>query len=431
MDFPRHPAVRHLACCALVLATGFAFWLNYGLVLAGFRKNQVSKSAPIDWRVDGIRIWGWHMKSRMEEYAKQNALFRIPFSELNMGFRKWAGMRLFPDADNTLRLNNGYLIIPMERFDGGKYSRQIIALRDFCLGQGIPFLCVVGPYKSDRFDDQLPRGMEDHCVEIVDHFVDDVTVAGVPVLDLRRRAQACFTNSYELFFRTDHHWKPQAGFWAASQIVGELNRQYGFGIPVSLLDSTNFDVKVFKKFFLGSLGKKVTRAYAQPDDFSLIAPKFRTSLQLIVPGKSIDRTGSFQEALIEGSLVQAPNYYRQDNYYAYLQGAYSQLVVTNLLRKDGQRILMVTDSSANVVIPFLSLVLQSVEAIDLRHFADPVYAHIEQQVPDAVVFLYASSSFRKNAPIWVKHPLPIPDTTKAGEICGKGFEPVNSTAPAE
>ena len=408
MDIPRHPAARHLACGALFLATGFAFWLNYGLVLAGFRENQISKSAPIDWRVDGIRVWGWHVKSRMEEYAKQNALFRIPFSELNMGFRKRAGMRFFPDAGRTLRLNNGHLVIPQKTVDVRDCSRQIVALRDYCAGLDVPFLYVMAPHKSDRSDPQLPRGMEDHCNDNADRFAADLSVGGVPTLDMRGRIKDSFTNYYDAFFRADNHWTPEIGLWAAAQIAQELNCQYGMDIPLGPLDASLYDFKVYPRFFLGGLGKKVTRAYIAPDDFTLITPTFDTSIRLRIPSRILDRTGTFRETLVNAdSLLRPSDYYHWTPSEVYLPNDAHQLV-DNLLRRDGKRILMIKDSFANSVTPFLALAVGRVDVLDLRHFSGSVYAYIEQDPPDAVVVLYSADSFAlEGYNPWTQHPLPV------------------------
>lgn len=413
MNPSRHLLASRAVCAALFLPVVFAFGLNYGLVLAGLRENQIPKppkgTAPIDWRTDGIRTWGWHLKTDVEEFAKQNALFRIPFSELNMGFRKLAGMRLFPDADRTLRLNNGYLVIPRQRFDTENCARQIVELRDYCSTLGASFLYVVAPHKSDRFDDQLPLGMEDHGNENADQFVASMAAHGVPTLDLRDLIHEHFADFYGLFFRTDHHWKPETGLWAAAQIAEALNRLFNFGLSLDLFDSANYEAETHKGLFLGSLGKKVTRAYVAPDDFTLITPKFDTALRLAIPANRLDLTGTFREALIKADYLSGPpDFYRRNTYETYLRGDNDRLAISNLLRPDGKRVLMLKDSSANVVIPFLALALKSIDVLDLRYFSGSVYAYIERQRPDAVIVLYSADSFRKEAfTVWSRHPLPV------------------------
>ena len=399
---------------AVFLAAILPFCLNYILVLAGIRENQIPSSPPgaatVDWRADGLRVWGWHWKTTIEEFIKQNAWNRIPFSELNMGFRKWIGMRFFPDAENTLRLNNGYLVFPLERYDCANCAGQIIALRDFCNRQGLAFLDVVALHKTDPQGRELPAGMEDHCYDNADQFIHRLAARAVPTLDLRNSPLPDFcSNYYDLFFRTDHHWRPETGMWAAAEIVKAVNQQCRLAAPAGLFALSNYTVRIYPRYFLGSLGRKVTLAYTHPDDFSLVVPNFNTDLELSIPGKHFLRRGTFQEALIDPSyLTGKPPYYTQSTYDTYLQGDNAQLRITNYLKPDGLKILVIKDSFANVVMPFLALAAREVDALDLRHFTGSVYSFIEQTRPDVVIVLYAAESLRpRTSGVWERHPLPI------------------------
>ena len=410
MDAPRKPTVRHLVFSALFLAVVLAFWLRYGLILFGFAENQIPQRAPVSWRIEGARVWIWHQKNHLEEYAKQNALLRIPFSEMNMGFRKLAGMRLFPDADNILRLNNGHLVIPQKKVDTGDCSRQIIALRNVCSDLDIPFLYVMALHKSDPFDSQLPRGMEDHCDDNADQFVASLAASGVAHLDLRGLVRDSVSNYYGAFFRGDHHWKPEIGLWAASQIAQELNRRCRMELPAGLLDPANYDFKIYPRYFLGSLGRKVTRAYIAPEDFSIITPKFDTSFSFSIPARGYDRSGAFRQTFIaEDCVAGPPQYYRQDPFGAYAQGNNALLLATNFFRPEGKHILVIKDSFANVVVPFLALAVRRLDVLDPRHFTESVYGYIEKDPPDAVVVIYSADSFALgNYNVWRQRPLPVP-----------------------
>ena len=283
-------------------------------------------------RCDWAKAQARETTATIEGFAKTNALLRIPFSEFNMGFRKLAGMRLFPDADNTLRLNNGHLSTPRGSVDATYCGKITSDFSAFCMERGIPFLYVVLPNKSSPDDSQIPLGMEDHGYANTDRLVKSLTENGVSVLDLRECARTQFANYYDMFFRTDHHWKPEAGLWAAGLVVDELNRRHDLKLSRDLLDPAMYHVQVLHRFFLGSLGKKVTKVYSEPDDFSVITPAFETSFSVVIPPRKQAYTGSFREVLLPDNKIGTTNYYRANPYAAYCWGDQPCMTVSNHLQ---------------------------------------------------------------------------------------------------
>ena len=425
MNLFRKQSVPRWICSAVFLTVVFVFLVRYGLIYFGWVENQVStkdiggipeQASEVQSRsmegstssltrsfqrvqaaLNRFEVAARGVTARIDDFARQNALFRIPFSELNMGFRKAAGMRLFPDADRTLRLNNGHLIQTLDRIDVDAAARPVIEFRQRCANRGLPFLYVVLPTKACRVDNQLPWGMEDHCIENSDRFMAQIAAGGVPILDLHGQAQTSFPDYFDLFFRTDHHWKPETGLWAAGQIAAELNRRLDFGLPVESLAGSNFNVQVFPRFFLGSLGKKLTRAYATPDDFSLVTPKFETALTGRMSHRSAVRSGDFRKVWIDERQIAQRNYYQRNPYGAYAFSDPPQMSVTNHLHPNGKRLLIVKDSYANVVAPFLSLVSARVDMLDLRDFDGSVADYIERSRPDVVLILYSAGFIRHAA----------------------------------
>ena len=255
------------------------------------------------------------------------------------------------------------------------------------------FLHVVAPHKSDPDHPALPLGMEDHGNDNADRLLARLSEAGVPALDLRACArQAGVTNFYDLFFRGDHHWKPEIGLRAAGQIAAELRRREGFRLPMSWLAPGKFRVQRYPRWFLGSYGKKLTRAFAPIEDFLVITPKYKTDLTLEVPSDHVSRRGSFEKVLIQERQLAERAYYGRNPYAAYLYHDRPLLTVINHRRPGGVRLVVIKDSFANVVIPFLALVAGRIDVVDVRHYDGSLRAWLEEHRPDAVVVLYTAGS---------------------------------------
>ena len=403
-QFPSAAGHRLPAAAFWIVVVGFC--LHYVLIHAGVVENQVppsKRAAP----PGSVEVEARRFTAAADDFARENAWGRIPFSELNMGFRRLAGMRLFPDSDDVLRLDNGYLLVARKRVDVDYAARQIIGFRDDCENLGFPFLYVVLPTKAARKNPGLPPGMEDHCNDNADRLVNRLADAGVPTLDLRDGAQAAFPDYFNLFYRTDHHWKPEAGLWAAREIADDLNRRYAFGLPSDLLAPTGFAAEVYPRYFLGSQGKKVTRAIAAPEDFHVLSPTFDTAFVVSIRRRDNVREGDFRRVFIADRHLARRDLYRLNPYGAYAHGDQSFLSAVNRRLPEGKRLLILKDSFANVVTPYLALVAGRLDVLDLRWFTGRVRAFVEHVRPDAVVVLYNAGGIPEG---------PEPDAEGRGDL---------------
>ncbi len=392
--------IRHVVVAAAFLVLLAAFLVRYVLVLAGCLPNAAARR-PMPEPVPNGASWR-ELEARAREatdvaddFIRENSLLRIPFSEANMYFRRWAGMRYFPE-EGILVLENEYLTGPRARIDVGHAAGKLVDLHAFCRARGISFLHVVAPHKADPQNPRFPRGMADFANDNADRLLTRLADNDVPVLDLRACARAAgVTNIYDLFFRGDHHWKPEVGLQAAVQIAAELERRENFRLPLGLLATGNFHFKRYPKWFLGSYGKKTTRAFAPIEDFLLITPNFKTDLTLAVPADNIERRGTFRDVLIQKRQLAERRFYGRNPYAAYLYHDRPVVTVVNHRRPEGPRLVVIKDSFANVVIPFLALAVGRIDAIDVRHFTGSIRPWLEENRPDAVVVLYTAGSMHK------------------------------------
>jgi hypothetical protein len=198
-------------------------------------------------------------------------------------------------------------------------------------------------------------------------------------------------DNHSLFYKTDHHWKAETGLWASAVLVNCLNEHYGFTIDTRLAAPGQYRAEVYADWFLGSQGKKVTLRQTPPEDFTLLTPLFETDVSLTIPNLNIDTRGSF-DVLIDHFQLDRKNYYGLDPYTAYLYADNPVITIHNNRVHDGKKILLIKDSFAEVVSPFLSMGVEDLHIMDLRHFNGNVRAYIAKHLPDIVVVLYNPSA---------------------------------------
>jgi|GEM_PF-623512 len=282
-------------------------------------------------------------------------------------------------------LEDGFLAEFKPKGDMTEKALAVKALAEYCEKSDCRFLYVQNPYKIDKYNDTDVSGIKDFSNQNQDSLIELLRLNGVTVLDFRELIHDAGLTRQDTFYRTDHHWLAETGFWASNQILKFLRKNYFMNVDVEIIDEANFDKQVFEDFFLGSQGKKVTLEKTKPEDFTLYYPKFDTKLKVFIPNMNIDEVGNFT-LLYNMNSVSEQDFYGKNPYAAYSYGDQPLMQISNeLIADDDSKILLIHDSFCDCVIPFLSLGIKNVHAIDLRHFTGSLETYIETEKPDIVI----------------------------------------------
>jgi hypothetical protein len=130
--------------------------------------------------------------------------------------------------NNVLKLNNGYLVRKefMEELSkpGAETALQKSALAIQRLSERMDgrYVYVQTPYKVRAHDPLLPVGVAETTNETLDRFLAGLSGNGVDVMDLREIMARDGIQPADAFYRTDHHWLPETGFYAFRKIADHI-----------------------------------------------------------------------------------------------------------------------------------------------------------------------------------------------------------------
>lgn len=309
------------------------------------------------------------------------------------GYQRLLGRRIIEDAQSqtatVVKLADGALTfanLSQERMDVTANAEAAAQLKETLAGAGIPYLFTVAPQKL-MDNSQLPAGIQNYSIEEADLFLDLLADAGVDTLDLRPWFES-HGNYGDWFFRTDHHWRPEAAFVAWGVLAGEMTQRYGFSFDPALTDESHYEKTVYERFFLGSQGKRVGTLYGGVDDFTVYTPKFDTDLTYTCPFYGIDRTGPFNQSVCFPERIAARDWFDGNPYTYYAGGDYPLARAVNRNNPEGPKILLIRDSFACAMTPFLALGCSELVTVDLRYFSGDLTETILSEKPDLVVTLY-------------------------------------------
>lgn len=325
-----------------------------------------------------------------EKFFNTNIPNRYKICEVQMAFEKILGKNLFIEFDRLVVLNNGYLDFVKKKYDYSHAVNNTFKLFDFLSNLKIDFVFAVYPSKISKFDNQLPKGLIDNVNIMCDDFINILNNKNIKTLDLRENAKKEYKSQYDMFFKTDHHWKPSAGLWAAKEISFYLNNKLKWKINTSLFERNKYSITTIANLFLGSQGKKITLSYTKPDNFEIIEPLFFTNFQRICPELE-NINGSFRNVMLFEKYIKY-DYYTCHPYAFYLGDDMAYLrLINNSDYAYNKKVLLIKDSFNLVVAPFLALGIKDLTLLDTRYFTGSVRTFIEKEKYDLVLVAYNAS----------------------------------------
>ena len=331
------------------------------------------------------------LKNRIENYTQDNVIGYSAMTAAGKTYENLIGWNFssFNEYNGIYQMSDGHWTSLKSKRDMGEHIASFRSLHAFCEGEGVDFLYVQAPYKVSKFTDSDLSGNVDFSNQNADDLLNGLSAAGLDTFDLRRQIQDQGLDHHSLFYRTDHHWKAETALWAAGEIASYLNTAYGYRINTENLDPGRYDSVLYEDFFLGSLGKKVTLAQARPDDFTMLYPKFDTSIRMTVPSVGVDVTGDFTVTYNMQAFHEEPDYYNDDPYGVYGFGNRAILSIENHLETaENRKVLIIHDSFGAPMVSFMALGMQHTDSIDLRFFNGSLETYIRQTQPDMVIVIY-------------------------------------------
>jgi hypothetical protein len=316
--------------------------------------------------------------------------------DLNSAKEHLIGTRVVEKEETTIvKSDEGNLLGYLEKrpYSDEEIQSKAMAvanLKDIATRNGVQFLYCATPAPAAY--DTLPPNVTAYNDVNNQKFLEALTRMDIPLLDSAEVFEEQGMTRDEIFFNTDHHWKPKAGFLVTEAICRELQQRYGFQYNAAHADLDNYQVTTLENWFLGSYGKKVGSYFTDwtVDDFDVILPAFPTEFTEEIPASDSVRTGSFEKTMLHSRLLEK-DYYEINTYASYSGGDFRLQKITNHGNPEGKKILVIRQSYGCVVTPFLAIHAGQLHAIDDRPGDYPageildLEAHIRTEQPDYVI----------------------------------------------
>ena len=218
-------------------------------------------------------------------------------------------------------------------------------------------------YKEQKFYDALQQKLEK----------EDVLISVEPVLDAHKEE--------EIYYRTDHHWTTLGAWYAYEQytkaVGGDLQRAQG-----------KKKFRCISKEFYGTTYAKINYA-RQADKIEIYEPADKL---LVVYNMGEKKT----KTLYDFSFLKTA-----DQYSVFTGGNQAVLEITGGI-KNGKTLLLIKDSFANSILPFLAEDYEKLVVVDLRQLNVSGDRLLEMFSPTDILILYNSAQFAQDKEFEIK-----------------------------
>ena len=323
--------------------------------------------------------------------------FKEAFIDLNGLFARLTGRTVYNDVAT---LNNGMLTYgEIPYLDMKPMANGITDFNTFLKANNVSFLYLQAPLKEDLAGALLPYGVELCGNQNADELLALLKQNAVDTVDLRQILSATPELVEQYFYRTDHHWNTHGAFRAFGETLAYLQAAFpDKTFDATLADSSNWNQTVYEDWFLGSRGKRVGVLFGGVDDLVIYTPKIETDMSFEVPKHHSYYSGSFEDAAIRSSYLDAPDYFNENAYYAYIGGDYPLAHHINKFSKNDLKVLLIKDSFSIPFQAFLSTAVRELDVIDPRYYTDGTVAeYVASSKPDVVIMMVNPSMFAHSA----------------------------------
>lgn len=300
--------------------------------------------------------------SKLESYLADQIIFKDFLVTIKVESQRAVNIKevnqVFFCDDN--RLIQDYLK-PGEQLD-----KNISEIKKFTEDIDIPCAFVIVPNADYIYQDELPTFAatynQEEVINRVRDELDNSTVVDTSETLMNHRDEY-------IYYRTDHHWTANGAYYGYCDLMEAIDMTPN---PVDF-----YNISTVSSDFYGTLYSKVPTFNQVKDDIILYD----------------NENGSYKVDFIEydsrakNSLYNYNNLDIKDKYTFYLDGNHP-LTTIESNSDNKERVLVIKDSYAHSMVPFMADNFSTIDMIDLRYYHDSISKYIEDNHIDRIVMIY-------------------------------------------
>lgn len=294
----------------------------------------------------------------------------------------WTGLKSRAEVALGKRENNGVylcdkdtLITRYDAPDPGTVAGNLGHVDAFAEKAGVPVYFSLIPGAVSIWDDRLPQGAPNaDQIAILEQAASAVPHArwyGTYGLLRQHRDE-------DVFYRTDHHWTSLGAYYGYAALMEALGLT-----PVPL---EQYTAQTVSDSFYGTAYSTSGIHWIRPDSIQTYVP----DTGITVTSYTYDGQGRPTE---EARALYVKSFLEEKDKYSMFLGGNQSLGVVRTPNTGAPKLLIVRDSYADSLVPFLTPHFSEIHLVDLRYYKGSITGYIQDNGIDAALVLYSVANF--------------------------------------
>lgn len=366
-----------------VLSVGFVvllFVVMFLNIITPTSKTSVAENRELQQRpsISLSRLLDGKFASEYTKFLSDQFINRDGLIKIKAKFDLMTGKK---EINGVYIAKNDYLMEGFKRSDDNSTLSKLSEINKFTNNNtGLKVSMMLVPNKVEIYSNLLPKSNPNNSQKEYVNFVKknlDSKIKVVELFDVFEKNK----NNIDLYFKTDHHWTTDGAYLAYVEYCKALNLE-----PIN---ENMLERNLASDSFKGSLYYKNGAEIGFPDELYLYLNKNEDKPVLVKYYDDLKKVPS----LYDVSKLQG-----RDPYEVFTGGNHTQIKIrTNIDTK--RKLLIVKDSYANAMLPFLVNNFSEITVVDLRYFTGSLQDVIQNNELTDVLFLNNINTFNTDSSI--------------------------------
>lgn len=328
--------------------------------------------------------WDNVLSKKYAEEAERFVTDHFPFRD------KWLWVkstmeqgRLQQENNNIYKGKDGYLFDKFTKPDEVQVQQEIEAVKQFALNHPkVNMTFMLAPTSIGLYPERLPWLAPVYPQKKANEWIEE-----------QLHNDVTFINGFDflaphaseaIYYRTDHHWTTYGAYLA----YGAYAQQMGW----KPLSQSDFMIETVSHSFLGSYHTRSQFAGVAPDQMQAYIPRRQVKTEMYIADSNQTFTTMYDKSFLT----------KKDQYSYFLGGVHALMKLTTKLDQqqiDQQKLLIIKDSYAHTVIPFLTNHIPEIHVIDLRYYNGNITQYMADNGIEDVLFLFNTTTFVEDTSI--------------------------------
>lgn len=300
--------------------------------------------------------------SSFEEYMSDQMILKDTLVSFKVDTVKTMGQKL---VNGVFFGEDGYLIqqycMPDEQLED-----NLDEIKNFADSVSVPVTLLMVPNASEIYPEKLPPLTECYSQSAVIARIEERLGDSLQFVDATDNLLA--HKDEALFFKTDHHWNMKGAYYGYQVLCQALG--------VEEKELSDYQETIGSTTFYGSLYSKAPSAFQIPD-----------TLTIFENATGNYRVNYVQEGVTTEDLYARENLEIKDKYTVFLDGNHPYITIDSNAGLD-ENVLVIKDSYAHDMLPFLADTYAHLYVLDLRYFHNDLSRFMEENEIDRVIMIH-------------------------------------------